>query len=111
MYIKAKSMTFPTPVPPYQDIQLCNVMPALQNDSEMRYVKSLFDTFKDDCKISTECSWLKGNDGNSDDDLDDVYMEMQPEDHTMYQIPVAKMYIVNTCITSAGLPSRLHCFM
>ena len=56
VYIKAKSSAFPAPVPPYQDIQLCDVMLALQKYSEMRFVKSLCDTFKYDCKISAQCS-------------------------------------------------------
>ena len=80
MYLKAKSNTFPAHVPPHQDIQLCDVMLALQNDSEMRFVKSLCDTFKYDCKKSAECPWLKDNEDDSDDDLDGVYMEMPPED-------------------------------
>ena len=61
-------------------IQLCDLMLALQNDSEMRFVKSLCDPFKYDCKISAECPWLKGNDEDSDDDPEGVYMEMPPED-------------------------------
>ena len=80
MHTKAKSIAFPAPVPPYQDIQLYDVMLALQNDSKMRFVKSLCDTFKYDCKISAKCPWLKGSDDDSDDDLDNVYMEMPPED-------------------------------
>ena len=80
MYMKAKSYAFPAPVPPYQYIQWCDVMLALQKDSEMRFVKSLCDTFKYDCKIYAECPWLKGKDNNSDDDLDGVYMDMPPED-------------------------------
>ena len=46
MYTKAKSNAFLAPVPPYQDNHLCDVMLALQNDSEMRFMKSLCDTFK-----------------------------------------------------------------
>ena len=80
MYIKAKSIAFSAYLPPYQDIQFCDVMFALQNDSEMRFVKSLCDTFKYDCKISVECCWLKGNDKDYEDDLDGVYLEMPPED-------------------------------
>ena len=80
MCIKAKSNAFPAPVPPYQDIQLCDVMLALQNDSKMKFVKSLCDTFKYDCKLYAEFPWLKANDDNSDDDLDGVHMYMSPED-------------------------------
>ena len=80
MYIKAKSIAFPAYLPPHQDIQFCDVMLALQNKSEMRFVKSLCDIFKYDCKISAECPLLKGNDEDYDDDLDGVYMEMAPED-------------------------------
>ena len=80
MYIKAKSIAFPAYLPPYQDIWLYDVMLALQKDSEMRFVKSLCDTFKYDCKICAECPWLKGNDKDYDDNLDGVYMEMAPED-------------------------------
>ena len=69
MYIKAKGIAFPAYISPYQDIQL-----ALQKDSDMRLVKSLYDTFKYDCKISAECPWLKGNDKDYDDELDSVYM-------------------------------------
>ena len=78
MYIKAKSIAFTAYLPPYQDIQFCDEL-ALQKDSEMRFVKSLCDTFKYDCKISAECPWLKGNGKDYDDDLDGVYMEMPPE--------------------------------
>ena len=39
MYIKAKSIAFPDNLPPYQDIQFCDVMLALQKYSEMRFVK------------------------------------------------------------------------
>ena len=80
MYIKVKSIAFPAPVTQFQDIQLCDVMLASQRYSEMRFVKSLCDTFKYDCKISAECPQLKSNDNDSDDDLDGVYMEMPPED-------------------------------
>ena len=57
-----------------------DVMFALQKDSAMRFGNSLCDTFKYDSRISAECPWLKGNDDDSDDDLDGVYMEMPPED-------------------------------
>ena len=67
MYIKARSIAFPAYLPPHQDIQFCDVMLALQNDSEMRFVKSLCDTFKYDCKISAECPRLKCNYNNYDD--------------------------------------------
>ena len=80
MYIKAKSIAFPVYLLPYQDIQFCDVMLALQNDSEMRFVKSLCYTFKYDLKISAECPWLKGNDKDYDYDLDGVYKEIPPED-------------------------------
>ena len=80
MYIKAKSFAFPAYLHPYQDIQLCDVMLALQNDSVMRFVKSLCDILMYDYKISAERPWLKGNDEEFDDDLDGVYMEMAPED-------------------------------
>ena len=80
MYIKVKSIAFPAFVPPYPDIQFCDVILALQKDSEVRFVKSLYDTLKYECKISAECPWLKGNGFDSDDDLDGVYMEMPPED-------------------------------
>ena len=73
---------------PYQDIQLCDEMLPLQKDTEMRFVKSLCDTFKYDCKIYAEYPQLKGNGNDSDDDLDDVYMEIPPEDQQMYQIHV-----------------------
>ena len=73
-------------------------MLALQKDNEMRFMKSLFDTFRYNCKISAECPWLKGNDSNSDDDLDGVYMEMPPEDQYMNQIHVSLW------------PANLHCF-
>ena len=89
MYIKAKSIVFPAYFPLYQDMQLCDVMFALQKVSEMRFVKSLCNIFKYDCKICAECPWLKGNGNDSDDDLDGVYMEMSPEDQKMYQIHVA----------------------
>ena len=79
MHIKAKSNAFPAPVPPYQDNQLCDVTLALQKYSEMRFVKSLCDTFKYDYKISAECPWLKGNYNDSDDDLDGVSMQMPHE--------------------------------
>ena len=75
MYIQAKSIAFPAYLPPYQDIQFCDVMLALQKDSEMRFVKSLSDTFKHVCKIFAECPWLKGNDKDYDDDLDTVYLK------------------------------------
>ena len=80
MYIKAKSNAFPAPVPLYKDIELHDVMLALQNDSERRFVKALYDTFKYDCEKYAECPWLKSNNDDSDDDLDGVYMEMPPED-------------------------------
>ena len=38
MYIKAKSHAFPAPVPPYQHIQLCDVILALQNERKMTFV-------------------------------------------------------------------------
>ena len=50
----------------------------------MRFVKSLCDTFKNDCKICAECPWLKGNYKNYDEDLEDLFMEMPPEDQSMY---------------------------
>ena len=55
MYIKAKRIVFPAYLPPYQDIKFCDVMLALQKGSGMRFVKSLCDTFKYNCKISAEC--------------------------------------------------------
>ena len=57
-----------------------DVMLALQKDSEMRFVKSLYYSFKYDCKISAEYPWLKENDEDYDDNLVGVYMEMPPED-------------------------------
>ena len=80
MYMKAKSIAFPAYLLPYQGIQLYDVILALQKDSEIWFVKSLCDTFKYDCKICAECLWLKGSGNDSYDDLDDVYMEMPPED-------------------------------
>ena len=80
LYIKARSIAFPAYRCPHQKIQLCEVMVALQNDIEMSFVKSLCDTFKYDCKISGECPWLKGNYKNYDEELEDLYMEMPPED-------------------------------
>ena len=80
LYIKARSIAFPAYRHPHQKIQLCEVMVALQNDIEMSFVKSLCDTFKYDCKISGECPWLKGNYKNYDEELEDLYMEMPPED-------------------------------
>ena len=41
MYIKAKSIAFPAYLPPYQDIQFSDVMCALHNNSEKRFVKSV----------------------------------------------------------------------
>ena len=86
MYIKARSIAFPAYLPPHQDILFCDVMLALQNDSEMRFMKSLCDTFNYDCKISAECPWLKGNYKNYDEDLDGLYVEMPPEDQWMYNL-------------------------
>ena len=80
VYIKARSIAFLGYLPPHQDSQFCDIVLALQNDNEMRFVKSLCDTFKYDCKISAECPSLKGNYNNYDDDLDGLYMEMPPED-------------------------------
>ena len=54
-YIKAKSIAFPAYLPPRQYIQFCDETTALQNDSEMRFMKYLCDVFKYDCKISAEC--------------------------------------------------------
>ena len=81
MYIKTRSIAFPAYLPPYQDIPFCDVMLPLQKDSKMGIFKYLCDTFKYDYKICAVCPWLKGNGNDSDDDLDDVYMEMWPEDH------------------------------
>ena len=55
-------------------------MLASQKDSEMSFLQSLYDIFKYYCKMSAECSWLKGYGNDSHDDLDGVYMEMPPED-------------------------------
>ena len=84
MYKKTRSIAFPAYLSPHKDIQLCYVMHGLQNDSEMRFVKSLSNTFQYECKISEECPWLKGNYKNYDKDLDGLYMEMPPEDQLMY---------------------------
>ena len=53
------SIAFPAYKPPHKDNEFCGVMLALQIDSEMRFVKSLSDAFKYDCKTSAECPWLK----------------------------------------------------
>ena len=89
MYIKAKSNAFPSLVPPYQGIQLCHVMLALNKDGEMRFVKSWCDTFKYDCKISAECPLLKGNDDDSDDDLDGYTWRchLKTNKSTKYRLP------------------------
>ena len=80
LYLKARSIAFPAYQCLQQKIQLCDVMVGLQNDVEVSYVRFLCETFKYDCKICVECPWLKGNYKNYDEELEDLYMEMAPED-------------------------------
>ena len=67
MFLKANGHALPAP---YQTIQMCEVMLALQNDREMQLVKSRCDTMKYECKLTMECPWLPGNEDDSDSDFE-----------------------------------------
>ena len=46
MYIKAKSCAFPGPYPPYDDVQLCNVVLPVMNEREVQIIVKICNSVK-----------------------------------------------------------------
>ena len=46
MYIKSRSCTFPGPYPPYNDVQLCNVVLPVMNERGLQFVVTIYDSEK-----------------------------------------------------------------
>ena len=66
MFLKAKGHAIPAPLPPDPPTQMCEVMLALHNDTEMQFVKSRCDIMNYECKVTTECPWLGGTHEDSE---------------------------------------------